>query len=196
MKNIINTHEQGKLITFDWPDGVWKSTVVKLLAEQHWWVYYKTPGEVTMEERDKYDLPEVSVQNRFDFYIWLLMKDAVRIRDILERWNNVFCDRFIISTVAHHKAMDESININWIQQILAQIRIDCSIVLHGDISVLMQRTWSRDKQTRFEWDTELVIKTQENFKKYSPAYLFKNTGHPINTTIANINHQLKELNIY
>ncbi len=130
MEQINNAHEQGKLITFDWPDGAWKSTVVELLAEQHWWAYYKTPGDVTMEERNKYDIPGVSVQDRFNFYIWLLMKDAVRIRDILDQWNNVFCDRFVISTIVHHKVLDSNIDISRVQNVIGIIKSDCSIIFY------------------------------------------------------------------
>lgn len=195
MENINAPPGQGKLITFDWPDGVWKSTIVKLLAEENGWVYYKTPGTATMEERSRYDLPEVSVQERFDFYVQLLIQDTKRIKAILDEGNNVFCDRFIASTIAHHKAMDDTINTDWSNNVLSKIKVACSIVLHGDIDILIKRISLREVQTRFERDKELMIRTQGFFKTYPQAHIFDNTINSLAETMKNINHRLRELNI-
>lgn len=184
-----------KLITFDWPDGVWKSTIAKLLAEENGWVYYKTPGSVTIEERNRYDRPEISAQERFNFYVWLLAQDVDRIKALLQEGINVFCDRFIISTMVHHKAMDETIDIGKSKNILSEVMVACAVILHGDIDIMLSRIHSRKKQTRFEIDRDLMIRAQEKFMTQPHVYLFDNTNNSIAETMKNINYQLKELKI-
>lgn len=195
MEHINSPPTQGRFIAFDGPDGVWKSTIVKLLAEENEGVYYKTPGTTTTEERNKYDWPEISVQERFNFYVQLLVRDTDKIQSILNKGKTVFCDRFIASTIVHHKAMDDTIDISQSNNVLSKIKVDCSIVLYGDIDMLIKRISLRAVQTRFEQDKELMIRTQNLFKAYPQACLFDNTRNSIVETIDNINHRLRKLNI-
>lgn len=183
------------LITFDWPDGVWKTTLAKLLAERNDGVYFRTPGSATKEERARYDNPNVSIQERCDYYTRLLLEDTCKIHELIEGGKSVFCDRFAISTIVHHKALDGQVDISKASEILKRVWPSCSIILHWDISVLMDRVMSRESQTRFELDRGLVEKTQKDFLWFPHTLAFDNTNCELEETAFRITSRLRELAI-
>jgi thymidylate kinase len=183
----------GRFITFDWPDGVGKTTIAMALAEKHNGVYYRTPGSAKLEERRKYDSLEISTQERLEFYTKQLKNDAARIRMILEGWTTVFCDRYMISTIVHHKTISPWVDTSEAEKILQTTKPDCTIIIHGNVNSLMERVLARESQTRFELDRNLVERTQRAFLSYADIHAFDNTDCSIDETVGRITRRLQNL---
>lgn len=83
MRNIHAPPGQGRLITIDGIDATGKTTLATNLAEHISGIYYKTPGRKSKEERKYFDLPHISVQERFNFYLDALREDILEISEFL-----------------------------------------------------------------------------------------------------------------
>ncbi len=75
----------------------------------------------------------------------------------------VVCDRLLASTIAHHQAMDETIDITDALAASESITPKIQILLTAKQEVILQRLSMRPTRTRFETDRDLLQRTQERF---------------------------------
>ena len=79
------------------------------------------------------------------------------------RGDMVVCDRLLVSTIAHHQAMDENIDITDALAASESITPKIQILLTAKEEVILQRLAMRPTRTRFETDRDLLHRTQEKF---------------------------------
>ncbi|MEK7478062.1 MAG: hypothetical protein AAB645_01685 [Patescibacteria group bacterium] len=96
-------------VTLEGVDGVGKTTVAKLLADDGSFQYYKSPSGPFAQLRREIDAHATSLE-RYCFYRLATQFDSVQISQLLEK-NSVVCDRYIASTTAYHIAMDARIRV-------------------------------------------------------------------------------------
>lgn len=84
-------------------DGTGKTASSKRLAERLSAFYYGTPPEEFYSVRKWIDC-EVSTETRFIFYLTALVFAGEEIKELLKH-GSVVCDRFVLSTIAYHRAL-------------------------------------------------------------------------------------------
>lgn len=183
MKNIHAPPRHGRLITIDGIDATGKTTLAINLSERISGIYYKTPGKTSKKERKYFDLPHISVQERFNFYSGTLQEDILEISKFLKTWKNVVCDRFISSTIVHHKAMDENIDIGEIENINEYPWL-IQILLIATKETVLDRLWKREELTRFEKDEDLMIKSQEVYMQRPFDLIINTTQSSVKQTLS------------
>jgi len=89
-------------------DGVGKTTVARLLADQLDAEYVSTPTNPFSQIRLSIEnMREINV--RFHYYLCAVICSAPAIRKLLVQ-KPVVCDRYIASTIAYHRAMEVEMN--------------------------------------------------------------------------------------
>lgn len=153
----------GKIIVVEGVDATWKSTLASSLAAECGAVYYKTPWGVTLEQRARFDNPYVPVSERYHFYLEACRKDIESILDMTQWGSHVVCDRFLSSTIAHHRAMDDTLDTTEAEGLnLATPKIQI-LLIASHATILWRLAW-RSEVTRLEKNSELAIRTQEIFR--------------------------------
>ena len=161
---ILIQNMNWRLIVIEGVDATWKTTLAKWLARLIWGAYYKTPWTKTQGERAYYDQEEVSVEERFLFYLDACREDISRIMDIQSSGSHVVCDRLLSSTITHHQAMKESLDVSDAEILDAQTpRIQ--ILLQASRWVIHRRLTERWALTRLEKDESLLMRVQDLFSK-------------------------------
>lgn len=153
------------IIIIEGIDGVWKTTLAQWLARTLNGVYYKTPGCRTSEERAQFDVAGIQVQDRFNFYVDACREDLIRIQEINNKGKVVCCDRFIWSTIIHHQAMDEQIDVGKAKHLETRIKNKIEILLTANPEIIRERLSKRNTQTQFEQNERLYIRTQAMFRQ-------------------------------
>ncbi|EKD44572.1 MAG: hypothetical protein ACD_71C00097G0008 [uncultured bacterium (gcode 4)] len=183
MENIHSPPERWRLITIDWIDAVGKTTLAKGLSERLSGIYYKTPWKKTKEERNHFDRPNISVQERFNFYSRALKEDAMEISELLKTWKHIICDRFVVSTIIHHKAMDKNVDVGEIEK-TGHLPWLIQILLVATKESILDRLLRREELTRFEKDEDLMIKSQWLYIKRAFDLVIDTTRFSIEETLS------------
>ncbi len=157
-------------ISLDGVDGVGKTTVAKLLADEGSFRYYKSPSGPFVQLRKEVDA-HASPLERYCFYRLATQFDSEQISQLLETCP-VVCDRYIASTLAYHITMD------------ARIR-----VIHNDVGLLKPhfafllgtRSEIRDKRIlervnavsdlKLEGNSVLLDMVAETFMSFNLTYI-------------------------
>lgn len=179
-----------KLIIIEWVDAVGKTTLAKNLANFRNWIYYKTPGNMDYSEREKYDLPSVSIIERFNFYLESCKKDIEKILEIQNSGKDVICDRLLDSTIVSHKIMDKTIDTKSAEIISNSIN-KIQILLIAPIETIQERLSKREKLTRFEKDEKFIIKMQNEFLKRENDFVISTDKFDEKQTLELVNKFLK-----
>jgi dTMP kinase len=124
-----------KFIVIEGIDGVGKSTVGSLLAEQIGAFFFQTPPNSFSSTRDIID-KSAKVNSRFFFYLASVTYTSEIIQECLKE-KPVVCDRFIISTLGYHKSIGLNIEID-IQKLNLQ-KPDFTFFLTIDNEIERQR---------------------------------------------------------
>lgn len=178
MKNIYTPLDLGRLITIDGIDATGKTTLALNLSERIWWVYFKSPWKKSKEERAYFDQPHISVQERYNFYVNANKEDILEISEVLKTGTHVVCDRFIASTIAHHLAMDETIDFKDVENINKPYW-SVQVLLIATKQIILARLSERGELTRFEKDETLMMKSQQ-------IYMQRTFDLTIDTTTSSI----------
>jgi len=180
-------------INFEWIDWVWKTTQYDLLAKKIWGFQVSSYTYDWIKNIRK-RIEELSICNldlRCSYYLMSSLHDNEVIKEKVQWWEDVVSDRWILSTLAYHRAMWSSL-AKWIDLEKLNIRLpDYTIHLKLSEEERMQRIglrwaelwdkyWERDSISydwywyklknnwwSFEWD-------YENFRKINNLiYLWK-----------------------
>lgn len=170
------------IIVVEWVDAVGKTTLAKELAIKLWWEYQKSPIYRTSAEREYYDTPWISVQERFDFYLEASRDDINYVQWVCRQWSMAIMDRGITSTIIHHLLMEPTINLREAHEINKWFdRIQ--ILLHANPNIIQNRLWARKNKTRFEEDLDLILRTQAKFRKCRNNLEIDTWNHTIEETL-------------
>lgn len=145
MKNLF--------ITLDGVDGVGKTTVSRLLAEELGGVYYKSPSVEFLEMRHKLEEP-VNIFGRYCFYRLAVQKDSQNIQTLLNS-NVVICDRYIASTFAYHFVMDNDIKI--IHNEIGLLQPDFAFLLTANSNTRNQRILKRNESKNWIENNSILL---------------------------------------
>lgn len=170
-------------ITVDWIDASWKTTLAKNLSRNDSYKYIKSPLNRSKEEREKMDMPNISTQERYDFYMRSNIEDQEYIRELLLSWLSVVSDRYIESTIVHHLCLDPNINLHSLN--LLNLEINTKILLIVWRKDLINRLSIRKCTTRFEENIDHMMEVQD-------LYISRNFDLVIDTSKKSI---LEVLNI-
>ncbi len=100
--------QKNVFISLDGVDGVGKTTVALLLAEQGF-QYYKSPSGAFAELRKEIDL-RANPLERYCFYMMAVQYDTKHITDLLKH-GPVVADRYVATTAAYHYVLDERVKL-------------------------------------------------------------------------------------
>lgn len=129
----------GKFVTFEGLSAVGKTTLAEMMAEaSEWNVYYKTPPELFRLLREEVD-EKYSTKAKFFFYLAGVVQAGEEIQALRKKGINVFCDRYIWSTVSYHKAL----GFDGEQYVPPIIQPDVQILLVCDDEVRLERLYGR-----------------------------------------------------
>lgn len=173
------------LIIIEWIDFSWKTTLWKLLDNNlSNSIYYKTPWnwKIPELEKQKYDLENISVQERYDFYISNLINDQEKIKELIENeWKIVICDRYLYSTISHPKVFNSNINFHSIDEFCIKQSIKILLIINEEDIKL--RSKQRENKTRFEKDIKSLLLIQEYFKQNEFDLIIDTSKNDINQTL-------------
>lgn len=94
-------------VVIDGIDGVYKTTVAKIIANDYNFKYYKTPNNCFTQFKQEIDA-RANPLERYCFYRLATQVDSMQIKQLLKT-TSVICDRYYQSTYAYHVAMDSRI---------------------------------------------------------------------------------------
>lgn len=178
----MKNYKLWKIISIDWVDAAGKTTLAKGISDKNIWVYYKTPGSVSVEEKKYFDSELITPQERYDFYFRELCKDMKKIQQYLIEWENVICDRFIESTVVHHTVLDPNVNLWDITQFQLYNK-NVQILLIASRETILDRLSKRQNLTRFEKDIEWLQEVQALYKKRPFDIVLDTTKSSVQNTL-------------
>lgn len=158
----------GKFITIDGPNGVGKTTIVRLVCERLralGWSVFQTKEPTSAfnrenEEKHGYELAQLIVEDRQHH-----LNDE--IGPALRQNAYVVCDRYIESSLVYRKLDRIPFEDTW--QKNSSFRIpDMSVLLIASPPILKERLKRKKKLSRFEREHE----PEEEFTLYQEARLF------------------------
>lgn len=135
----------------------------------------------TEEERAPYDDPEVSAQERFDFYIQSNREDMGRMKLLRKQGTSVICDRSTHSTIAHHRTMDPNIDIGDAEALCRIPTI--SILLIASREAIEARLSRRENRSRFERDIHFMMRVQGQLLKRPFSTVIDTTVQRVEETL-------------
>lgn len=100
--------------------------------------------------------------DRFRFYLNCCKDDIEAIVGMVSDGEEVICDRFLASTITHHKNMDPNLDVS--EALKLDDTVDrVQILLTATQDELQRRLSQRSHLTRFEKDADLFMSTQNEF---------------------------------
>src|SRR5882762_7072766 len=99
-----------KFIVLEGIDGAGKSTVSRRLAKAIGAKLYRTPPPGFSATRRIIDA-DAELPSRFLFYLSSVVYASEAIRKLI-RQQHVVCDRYLVTTVAYHRAMGLALDLN------------------------------------------------------------------------------------
>jgi thymidylate kinase len=137
-------------VVIDGVDGVYKTTVAKIIANDCNFKYYKTPNNCFTKFKQEIDA-RANPLERYCFYRLATQVDSMQIKQLLKT-TSVICDRYYQSTYAYHVVMDP--RIEEIYSDTGILKPDLSFIFNARSEIRDQRIQKRAKKLN-ELDVEI-----------------------------------------
>ncbi len=145
-------------IAIDGVDGVGKTTISKLLAQELNGFYYRSPSNPFLDIRQKVENPMNPI-GRYCFYRLAIQNDSRIIKNILKS-KLVVCDRYIASTFAYHFVMDNDIKI--IHDDRGILKPNFSLLLTANSETRNNRIIKRNESKNWIEDNSSLLDSIQN----------------------------------
>jgi len=172
-------------------DGTGKSTIAQHLSKELRGFNYKTPPAPFNLFRNIIDKSQNTV-TRFLYYLDSVLYASFEIEKLLEK-NHVICDRYYISTLAYHYAIDPELRHYRFERVLDRvIKPDFTFFLKANYHTRIQRMCQRencDSQMILSDQLnhyELTQKIENEFNKFTEMITFDTQTLSPQNIIANI----------
>ncbi len=152
-------------IVIEGMDGSGKTTIAHKLSQQIHAKFFHTPPPGFTSFRHHID-DTAEIKSRFLFYLCSVAYASAAITEILNN-RSVVCDRYIVSTVAYHRAL--GIDLNWNFDELKLAKPNHTFFLHVDDQVRRRRLAQRKKTSdsdRLLEDAVFSGKLLAEFRKF------------------------------
>ncbi len=185
--------DKNKVIVIEWIDAVGKTTIAKALSIKRSAIYYKTPWNVTIKEKEFYDREDVSIKKRFNFYLNWCKEDINIILGLQDStWKEIICDRFITSTICHHSVIDKDLDVRE-ANILDNSFKRIQILLIADKYTIKERLGQRKILTKFEKKEDLYMKIQDKFLTFKNDCIINTSNEDVLTIVESINNFINNI---
>ena len=161
--------QKNVFISLDGVDGVGKTTVALLLAEQGF-QYYKSPSGPFAELRKEIDL-RANPLERYCFYMMAIQYDTQHITDLLKN-GPVVADRYVATTAAYHYVLDERVRL--IHTDIHLLQPDYAFNLNCDKGIRDQRIAGRRRNlsdAKLENNSPFLDQVNDVFLSFNLIYL-------------------------
>ena len=163
-----------KFIALEGIDGSGKTTVCQQLSKKFNAEFYKTPPYPFSDLRDKVDKC-VDIKSRFYFYLSSVIHASSEIVKLLKH-KYVVCDRYILSTLCYHRALEPFFK-SFDENNLDILQPDITFYLYADYDVRIKRIAYREKQKNSDvvnsglHDKKFQKKVEFEFSRYKHLVL-------------------------
>jgi thymidylate kinase len=128
-------------------DGCGKSTLGTWIAERYGYEYRKSPGGNFAKARHFFDSEEVSIEERFSFYMADNIFASIYAQNFLSNNEYILFDRYFYSTIVYHEILSTGISQRF-ENIVKCFQIpDLIIYLDVNYDVILSRLTQKDKST-------------------------------------------------
>ena len=94
--------KRGKFIVLEGFDGVGKTTLSRVIAQEKNYSYHKSPEGVFSNARKYFDVEGINFIDRFSFYSGVSIRNSLIASTLINQGKNIIMDRYYYSVIAYH----------------------------------------------------------------------------------------------